>query len=532
MQTDTTHSVFKALDESGTGTVAVQDILARLSHAGLPSEDPRLSSFTDRLAQGTNDNGGLVDEATFVGAMQSGQSLLERTLREELVIPQFAEFADHLRQLYDEVSDTREGEVAQYIPQLARVEPEQFAVSLCTIDGQRLDLGDFGAKFTFQSSLKPILYCSALEAWGEQRVHRHIGREPSGMSFNELSLNKAGLPHNPMINAGAIMATSLWHPDLQMSDRFDKLTDLIGTLSGGERPGFDNATFYSEKDTADRNFALAHYMREQGAFPEGTDIFKTLELYFAASSIEITTERFATIAATFANGGVCPPTGTRVFADATVKNCLSMMYSCGMYDYSGEFAFRVGIPAKSGVCGGIFAVVPNVMGIAVWSPRLDFYGNSVRGVEFLTKLVERFNFHNYDSLLDSRKLDPRGRRQTIEANATFSAIHAASRDDVDELKRLVAHGHHLDRADYDGRTPLHLASVEGQVAAVRYLLAQGVEREPLDRWGNTPLDDARGNGHDEVVALLEQSVGPIFVSGRDEADGTEPQPGSMKREAA
>ena len=139
----------------------------------------------------------------------------------------------------------------------------------------------------------------------------------------------------------------------------------------------------------------------------------------------------------------------------------------------------------------VFAVVPNLMGIAVWSPRLDECGNSVRGVAFLKRLVERFCFHNYDSLVDSKKLDPRRIAHEVTSNVTYHAIYAASIGDIDELKRLVAHGHDLDIADYDGRTPLHLAAAEGQRKAVEYLLAQGVTRDPRDRWGNTPFEEEK-----------------------------------------
>jgi glutaminase len=504
MSTTSQHPVFRALDSQATGFISAEQILDKLAHGGIAAGDPRVVALREGLREVEDSQ--RINPEDFGALLQRAPSIVERVVKEELVIPQFANFAACIEDLHRECRKNRHGDVASYIPQLARVEPEQFGVAVCTIDGQRLTLGEADVPFSFQSSCKPILYCAALEEHGEDRVHRHIGREPSGFSFNELTLDKNGRPHNPMINAGAIISTSLLRPDLAMGERFDYLSHLVAALSGGSKPGFNNSMYHSERETADRNFALAHYMRELGAFPAGTDIFRTLDLYFGACSIETNATDMATVAATFENGGICPQSGERVFRDDTVKNCLSMMYSCGMYEYSGEFAFRVGVPAKSCVSGAILAVIPNVMGIAVWSPRLDEVGNSVRGLDFLQRLVATFNFHNYDSLVDSRKLDPRRRRQTSESNTTFSAIQAASTGDVDELKRLVAYGHDLDRADYDGRTPLHLAAAEGQMEAVRYLVNHGVTLSPCDRWNNTPLDDSRRHDHAHVAELLESRL--------------------------
>lgn len=492
-------SLFRALDEGGEGIIKAEAVRRQLANSGITLDDLRLAAFRSHLDE-IGDSP--IDEQTFEAMLDSSGSLVSRAIRGELVIPEFDQFAQQIRTIFDDVKSIEDGDVADYIPQLARVPADSFAVSICTIDGQQLRLGDTNFGFTLQSSVKPMLYSAALEEHGEDNVHLHVGREPSGLSFNELMLSKDGLPHNPMINAGAIMTSSLIRPDLPTADRLEYLTGLITALSGNKPCGFNNAVWHSERETADRNFALAHHMRERGAFPPETAIRPTLDYYFSACSIEVTAENMATIGATLANGGVCPQTGERIFADKTVKNCLSMMYSCGMYDYSGEFAFSVGIPAKSSVSGVVLAVIPNIMGIAVWSPRLDSCGNSVRGVAFLKKLIAQFSFHNYDSLVASSKQDPRRVRNVRETDNTYRAIYAASIGDISELKRLVAHGHDLDAADYDGRTPLHLACAEGQLDAVRYLLDQKVGTTPEDRWGNTPLADAVRHERDTVRKLL------------------------------
>lgn len=356
----------------------------------------------------------------------------------------------------------------------------------------------------WQSCCKPVNYCLALEEHGDDVVHRYVGREPSGHGFNELTLNRAGKPHNTMINAGAIMCCSLVNLGGDMADRFDHVIDRWSALAGDTKIGFSNSVYLSERATADRNFALGYFMREHNGFPEGTDLIATLEFYFQCCSIEMNTEQLAVVAATLANGGVCPATGKRIFHPKTVQHCLSLMYSCGMYDFSGEFAFSIGLPAKSGVSGAIMIVVPNVGGICTWSPRLDKQGNSVRGIAFCKKLVETFNFHNYDNLTGlSEKRDPRRDRIHAEADVIVSLIWSASKGDLTAIQRLYAFGVDLDGADYDGRTPLHLAASEGHRHVVDFFMNHGANLSPRDRWGGTPAEDARRHGHAEIAELLE-----------------------------
>lgn len=329
----------------------------------------------------------------------------------EAVVPDWEGFTSELERIFELAARERGGEVATYIPQLAQVDPEQFAVAACTVDGRTLSFGDAEEPFCLQSCCKPVNYCLALEEHGVEGVHDFVGREPSGRSFNELSLNPEGRAHNPLVNAGAITCCALMQAEQPVSERFDRVARTWERLSGGRRPGFSNATYQSEKRTADRNFALGYMLRESGALPKGTDLVEVLEFYFQCCSLESDARALAGAAAGLAAGGVSPGTGERVFQAETVQACLSLMTSCGLYDYSGEWAFRVGLPAKSGVAGAIFVVVPNVMGLCAWSPRLDEHGNSVRALAFYEELVRTYALHPFDDLsgAEGRKRDLRRR---------------------------------------------------------------------------------------------------------------------------
>ena len=430
----------------------VGDLLDCVTGVGLSPDDSRLQETLAGLSRHS-----LRDTLTyeqFSELIRPNILLVERALQGNMVIPDFRVFCEEIGDIYQTLLQNREGKVADYIPQLARVAPDQFAVAICTVDGQLFEVGDTRVDFCVQSCCKPLNYCLALEEHGEQRVHSFVGREPSGRNFNELTLDDTGKPHNPMINAGAIMCASLIRPSDENAERFDHVLDVWGGTSGGRRPRFNNSIYQSERESADRNFALGYYMKEHRAFPEGTDLLKTLDFYFQCCSMEVDSTQMAVLASTLANGGVCPANGERILKTQHVQHCLSLMCSCGMYDFSGEFSFEVGLPAKSGVGGAILVAIPNVMGMCIWSPRLDSHGNSVRGVEFCRQLVKNFNLHNFDSLtVESEKTDPRLSRIQAKADQVGQLIWAASKGDLGAIHRQIVRGYDQDSVDYDLRTP-------------------------------------------------------------------------------
>ncbi|MGW2597925.1 glutaminase A [Streptomyces klenkii] len=511
-----THAgVLSCFEQDSSGRLSPDLLLEVLCEAGILPDDPRIAETIANLDRAGSAQPPaeplLLTAEEFSAATRLNRGLIERAARGELAVPDFPALVDDLQRIYQEVRADRRGAVAAYIPQLARVAADQFAISVCTVDGQRFSIGDAGVKFCLQSVSKTVSYCITLEEHGPDTVHRYVGREPSGQGFNELTFNKAGLPHNPMINAGAIMSCALIRRGLDAADRFDYVAETWKRLAGGRSVGFNNSVYLSERNTADRNFALGYSMRERGAFPSGTDLLATLEFYFQCCSIEVDAQQLAVAAASLANAGVCPLTEDPVFSAQTVRHCLSLMSSCGMYDFSGEFAFTIGLPAKSGVSGALMLVVPQLMGIAIWSPRLDAQGNSVRGIEVCRRLVDCYNIHTYDLLTGTGagtgKRDPRLKRQQSAIEGIVGLCLAASRGDLSEIRRLAACNVPLGATDYDGRTALHLAASEGHRDTVEFLLSVGVDPKPVDRWGGTPLDDANRAGHRQVARLLADAAG-------------------------
>uniref|UniRef100_A0A7N8WZX4 glutaminase n=1 Tax=Mastacembelus armatus TaxID=205130 RepID=A0A7N8WZX4_9TELE len=433
----------------GQEKIPAHKFLTALKATGLRTGDPRLKECMEILKEtlkNTSD-GVTLDRHQFKKCVQSNIVLLTQAFRKKFVIPDFQSFTSHIDELYENAKNLSGGQVADYIPQLAKFSPDLWAVSLCTVDGQRHTVGDTKVPFCLQSCVKPLKYAVAVHDHGTEYVHSFIGKEPSGLRFNKLFLNEEDKPHNPMVNAGAIVCTSLikgWSANTHTLIYTNSANIFLLCVMGVSC--FLFGRFQSERESGDRNFAIGYYLKEKKCFPEGTDMTSVLDFYF-----------------------------------------------------------QVGLPAKSGVAGGILLVVPNVMGIMCWSPPLDKLGNSVRGIQFCTDLVELFNFHNYDNLRHfAKKHDPRREGGDQRVKSVINLLFAAYTGDVSALRRFALSSVDMEQRDYDSRTALHVAAAEGHTEVVRFLLeACKVNPVPRDRWGNTPMDEAVQFGHHDVVTILQ-----------------------------
>jgi glutaminase len=313
-----------------------------------------------------------------------------------------APFRTTLQELHTKHHTNMDGNVADYIPELALADPNWFAISVVTIDGQSFDVGDYQRLFSIQSVSKPFMYGIALEDHGRDEVMRKVGVEPTGEAFNSIVLDESSnRPFNPLVNAGAIATADLVRGK-DFADRIKRTLAMFGRYIGRE-VHIDNAIFLSERTTGHRNRAISHLMLNFGMVSD--EIADSLELYFQQCSILVSAHDLAVMGATLANAGTNPVTKERALERQYVKDVLSVMLTCGMYDYAGEWAYRVGLPAKSGVGGGICAVVPGRCGIGVFSPLLDERGNSVRGIRVCEELSQRFGLHAFELGFDGEQID-------------------------------------------------------------------------------------------------------------------------------
>ncbi|MEM7483487.1 MAG: glutaminase A, partial [Acidobacteriota bacterium] len=330
--------------------------------------------------------------------------------------------------------DLREGDVARYIPELARVDPERFALALCTVEGEVVSIGDDAHELTLQSLSKPFVYGRALERLGVAAVRSRIGVEPSGDAFDSIiQLDGQNRPHNPMINAGAIAVSGLL---AEHGESISSLLEALGDYAG--RPlTVDAPVYLSERTAGHRNRAIAHLMHHLEMLAAPVD--PTLALYFQQCSVLVSCRDLAVMAATLANGGCNPLTGAQAIASPLVHHVLTVMLTCGFYDAAGRSAFDVGLPSKSGVSGGVVAVAPGRLGIAAFSPRLDALGSSVRGAAAVADVAQALELH----LLEPRPVS------VSSAAASQPAEDTAAEDPEADLTAAL-HAVHTELRSLDG----------------------------------------------------------------------------------
>jgi len=332
-----------------------------------------------------------------------------------------------LTDCHAEFSAETGGTVADYIPELSKADPDHFGISLATIDGHVYEVGDTRIPFTIQSISKAFVFALALDTLGAARVESAIGVEPSGDAFNSIRLDADNHPFNAMVNSGAIACSGLIR-EAKGDGAFEYIRQTLGRFAGRDL-GVDEAVFASESATGDRNRAIAYLLRNSSVIKD--DVDAVLEVYFRQCSILTTARDIAIMAATIANRGKNPITGKQVVTPYAISRTLSVMTSSGMYDYAGEWTYRVGIPAKSGVSGGILAALPARLGLGSYSPRLDSHGNSVRGI----KVCEALSAH-YDLHMLNRSDDP---RNSIIADYNIGKSSSRRSRRPDEQNILDAH---------------------------------------------------------------------------------------------
>ena len=377
-----------------------------------------------------------------------------------------ASVQDYLVELHERVSGLTGGKPADYIPELGKANPAAFGIALATVDGEVYSVGDANQAFTIQSVSKPFMYGYALQRYGRDAVLTHVGVEPTGEAFNSIVLDEvANRPFNPMVNAGAIAVAELMSGQTQ-EQRIANMLALFGGLAGRELT-IDERVFRSEEATGHRNRAIAYMMLNSGMIRR--DPNEVLDLYFRQCSVNVTCRDLAIMAATLANDGTNPVTGQSMYDAQYVRDVVSVMNSCGMYDYAGEWAYEVGMPAKSGVSGCIIAVIPGQIGIGVFSPPIDTHGNSVRGIRVCQEISNEFELHAFNNRTNVRSVIRRDYRGDVVSSNRLRT--------PEERKVLAKDGHQVVVIEVQGA--LFFGSAE-QLLRKLTLLAAGASFVVVD----------------------------------------------------
>ena len=386
------------------------------------------------------------------------------SMRDERGTASTSPIEEFLIDLHQRVSDVGGGKIADYIPELGKADADTFGMALATVDGETYATGDAHHLFTIQSVSKPFMYGHALQHYGRDYVLRHVGVEPTGEAFNSIVLDEvANRPFNPMVNAGAIAVAALMPGDTA-EERIATMLNLFSDLAG-RRLEIDEQVFQSENASGHRNRAIAYMMLNSGMIER--DPIEALDLYFRQCSITVSCRDLAMMAATLANDGINPLTGVSVFDPHYVRDVLSVMNSCGMYNYAGQWSYEVGMPAKSGVSGCIMAVIPGQVGIGVYSPPLDAQGNSVRGIKVCQDISNEFELHAFNNRTNVRSVIRRVYRGDRVRSSRLRTAQERELLDAEGVKSAVIE---VQGALYFGTTEQLLRRIAELSETARYII--------------------------------------------------------------
>ncbi|XP_040893834.1 glutaminase liver isoform, mitochondrial isoform X1 [Toxotes jaculatrix] len=489
------------------GRININQFFEAIWSSGLHRSDPRLRECFFHLRK-LQDAEGSVDRNTFHRCVTGFVSLILKALQGRFVIPDFSTFTEETQKLFSrcrQLSSVQEKDKDS-------MDSTKWGVSVCTVDGQRLSLGDWTGSLVLGEGAWPVVYGVAVDLLGPDLVHRYVGVEEYSRYDSPFMLTKTGIPHSPLTETGAIITTSLLQLAGRLSaeeeEKYDSVLNVIRRLCNKEHANLNCTSYQSSRKASIRLHALSFYLQEKKCFPEKVDINTALDLMLQCSSTEVTCESGAAMAASLANGGLCPLSGDQVLSPAATRSMLSVMQVAGMKDYSTTFHYKTSVPAVSSSHGSLLAVVPGVLGLMAFSPELDACGNPWRAVHFCQELISAFQLHSFDIRTPFRQiLAYRQWKAESEGYQIMNVLLAAFRGDVQSLRRYFLSGVDVNAVDYDGRSALHVAAAEGHIEVICFLLENtGANPALKDRWGSSPLQEARRHNRNSAVQLLQGAV--------------------------
>ncbi|MBN3313375.1 GLSL Glutaminase, partial [Atractosteus spatula] len=518
------------------GRVNMTQFFETVWSSGIRKTDPRIKDCY-LLMRKLQEADGTVDRNTFHRCVTGFVSFILKALQGRFIIPDFGTFTEETQKIFLKCKQLDSIKLEQ---NAVTEDRGKWGVSICTVDGQRLSLGDCVEPCVLGEASWPLIYGITVDQFSADYVHRFVGMEEFSKYESPFTLTKEGIPHSPLVETGAIVATSL----LQLAaglgaeeeEKYESVLNLIRRLCNKENASLNCTSYHSLRKDSIRLHALSFFLQEKKCFPESVDIGTTLDLMLQCLSTEVTCESGAAMAATLANGGLCPLSGDQVLSPSSVRSMLSIMQVAGMNNYSRTFHFKTSVPAKSSKSGTLLVVVPGVMGVMCLSPELDSFDNSWKSVHFCQELVSAFQLHSFDIRTPFRQVVTYRqwkaesevehsirctislmeyilfcyfcfvkRTSPLQGYQIMNVLLAAYRGDVRSLRRYFLSGADINCIDYDGRSALHVAASEGHTEVIKFLVENaGADFAAHDRWGNTPLQEAVRYNHVHTVQLLKR----------------------------